>query len=279
MERVFEKEGLYYIAEEENFDLKRDESRLIEVRKCPKCNGRGWIGDFMHIENGLCFNCNGSGTITRTIKTFKTLNGAEKHIKLQEKKALDKENKLKADTLQRLENLGITKVYVVSPEINTYLIKDKLFENGCIFRRYFFKEDNKGIEDLKLVELDVKDYIKENITAFYNVYTRKQLLYSLADFVIDNIKPLQDKLVNSDFAEFVDGKKYGFTIKQVLVKKDFDGFYGVSTYYVLLDNESRKIQYTTSRTLQDNDLLGNITATIKAKKDDLLVVTRVKKVV
>lgn len=28
---------------------------------CPKCDGRGYIQEYGHIANGVCFKCNGSG--------------------------------------------------------------------------------------------------------------------------------------------------------------------------------------------------------------------------
>ena len=31
---------------------------------CGKCGGKGYIGAYKHISNGVCFQCNGSGTTT-----------------------------------------------------------------------------------------------------------------------------------------------------------------------------------------------------------------------
>lgn len=27
--------------------------------RCPKCHGAGWLPHYQHVENGICFNCNG----------------------------------------------------------------------------------------------------------------------------------------------------------------------------------------------------------------------------
>lgn len=33
------------------------------MKKCLKCNGRGNIAEFSHIQSGICFDCDGSGVI------------------------------------------------------------------------------------------------------------------------------------------------------------------------------------------------------------------------
>lgn len=32
-----------------------------EARKCPKCNGTGYLAQYAHWHNGECFKCNGTG--------------------------------------------------------------------------------------------------------------------------------------------------------------------------------------------------------------------------
>ena len=279
MEKVFEKDGLFYIAEKENTDIVRKNDDLVYIYTCPKCNGEGWIRPFLQIQGGICFDCYGKGKVTKKIKCFKTENGAKKHIELMQKKSIEKENKIKADIINRLENFGIKKLYVVSPETDTYSIKNELLKNGCIFSgKFYFKENKIGLENLELVELDVTDYIKENITRFYNSYTRFYILQNLSDFVTEKVSPLVKKdYFNTDFSKYSLNKKYSFDIKKILFKKTFDGFYGLSFLYILVDNNNSKLMYSTQRKLENEDLLGNIQATIKEKKDDLLVVTRIKK--
>ncbi len=36
---------------------------MIETAQCPRCSGRGIIDAFGHVADGICFCCNGSGSI------------------------------------------------------------------------------------------------------------------------------------------------------------------------------------------------------------------------
>ena len=33
----------------------------IDSAPCPKCNGRGYMGEYSHVKGGVCFRCKGSG--------------------------------------------------------------------------------------------------------------------------------------------------------------------------------------------------------------------------
>jgi len=39
------------------------------MAKCQKCNGRGTIGHYSHVEAGICFACNGTGEVARVKKS------------------------------------------------------------------------------------------------------------------------------------------------------------------------------------------------------------------
>ena len=40
----------------------REVRGITDTEPCPKCPGTGYIEQYAHIENGLCFKCNGTGT-------------------------------------------------------------------------------------------------------------------------------------------------------------------------------------------------------------------------
>ena len=46
--------------------------KLTGFEKCGKCGGKGWIRSYIHIENGKCFECGGTGrgASARTIFTL-----------------------------------------------------------------------------------------------------------------------------------------------------------------------------------------------------------------
>ncbi|MEA3339209.1 MAG: hypothetical protein U9R15_04520 [Chloroflexota bacterium] len=39
---------------------------MIKTITCPRCDGQGTIAEFAHIDNGLCYLCNGIGSIEIT---------------------------------------------------------------------------------------------------------------------------------------------------------------------------------------------------------------------
>ncbi len=36
----------------------------LQSVQCPRCNGKGMLPTYLNIENGICFLCDGSGTIS-----------------------------------------------------------------------------------------------------------------------------------------------------------------------------------------------------------------------
>jgi len=66
--------------------------------KCDNCNGRGYIHNFNHVANGLCFKCNGKGIVDSCLtKAFvfpiptkeqatQAFNGSEYHWDLFQQK-------------------------------------------------------------------------------------------------------------------------------------------------------------------------------------------------
>lgn len=42
--------------------ISRSDARQISSEPCDKCGGLGFLSHFAHVENGLCFKCNGIGS-------------------------------------------------------------------------------------------------------------------------------------------------------------------------------------------------------------------------
>ena len=41
--------------------VKKARKNAGEGRTCPRCGGEGWIQHFLHVEDGICFRCRGTG--------------------------------------------------------------------------------------------------------------------------------------------------------------------------------------------------------------------------
>lgn len=99
---------------------------------CPKCGGRGYIQNFKHVEDGICFECYGLGWIEID----------EEKEQIKETKRTNKQF-LKTKELRGFKNTDI--LYIVA-ESNTTPIKGQLKNDGAIwnyfFRAWIFENDN-----------------------------------------------------------------------------------------------------------------------------------------
>lgn len=275
-EKIFEFEGLYYRAYSELDGLKKVDGKLYRTCKCSKCGGLGYIPFFGHIENGICFECYGNKYVTEKIKCYKSLKNAEKSIENDKRKEEIKKQKEIEKIWESLHNVVNDKIYIISPEnANLFDKKDYLKENGCIWSgKVWYKENNFGLDNFIVKVVDIVDYVKENILHFKDLYNRYYILKGFTEFVNDITKDFAS-IYNTDFTDFVVGNKYDFIIDKVLVKKTINTIYGYSNFYILLDNNNRKLQYTTTKELEN---LHNCIATLKDIQNDTLVITRLKQV-
>ncbi|MCQ2342172.1 MAG: hypothetical protein MJZ75_01575 [Paludibacteraceae bacterium] len=54
--------------------IKTENDANLRIYKCRKCQGDGFIPEYMYVEDGVCFQCHGIGYIIRDIITNKILN-------------------------------------------------------------------------------------------------------------------------------------------------------------------------------------------------------------
>jgi RecJ-like exonuclease len=55
------------------------------MKNCPQCKGTGFIPKYFHIDNGKCFNCNGTGQIKQTGNSKRLEELQEKFIIVESK--------------------------------------------------------------------------------------------------------------------------------------------------------------------------------------------------
>ena len=62
---------------------------MINLVCCSRCNGKGYIPRFWHIQDGICFSCSGSGQIQ---KSLQTIPGHDEWYRKAREKSLAKTN-------------------------------------------------------------------------------------------------------------------------------------------------------------------------------------------
>lgn len=83
--------------------------------QCPRCSGTGTVNHFLHVENGVCFLCGGSGQVAKLPKSKIHIPEITKETEFIADKVIEM---LKA--VRRVENNGI------------YYMKSETFEDTFV---------------------------------------------------------------------------------------------------------------------------------------------------
>jgi len=125
---------------------------------CPRCNGKGIIEKYMHVENGLCFECSGSGKVTKEEKE-RIEKDIAKEIKRNNTKIKNNQNKLENQLKKQWFN-DADAVYIVNVS-NTYSIKEQLKQDKALFNNshkvWYFTEQNEKYNTFKIEWQEVID--------------------------------------------------------------------------------------------------------------------------
>lgn len=106
---------------------------------CPKCQGNRIIEKYKHVEDGICFECSGSGKVTEEERQR-----IEKDI-LREFKKTQTNKQVLINSLKKQWFNDLDIIYIVDNS-NTYSIKEQLKQDGAFFNNshkvWYFKEQN-----------------------------------------------------------------------------------------------------------------------------------------
>lgn len=140
----------------------RNGTQYWEDYTCPKCEGKGKIYCYSHVEGGICFLCNGSGCYRTHWKTYTPEYAAQ----LEERRAAKRQRKIdqfNAEMPEHYKELGLTaegKCFAVLDR--TFGRKDELKAAGARFNGdwWYFDHAAEGwnvaeVDARKLVEADV----------------------------------------------------------------------------------------------------------------------------
>ena len=111
---------------------------------CPRCSGKGIIDKYKHVENGVCFECSGSGKVTQEEKERIEKDIVRESIRTH-KTIQTRQNKLESQLKKQWFN-DADSIYIINDN-NTYSIKDQLKQDNALFnydfKVWYFTEQNE----------------------------------------------------------------------------------------------------------------------------------------
>jgi hypothetical protein len=256
--------------------------------KCDRCNGRGeyWWGAMINGRpqfSGTCYACNGARYFIKEVRLYteEEYNKMESaKEKTRQKKEAEREAKMKAEYAQKKEEWiqkngfnaeGVT--FVITGD--SYSIKNELKENGWHFDpvRRWYKNDPTGYED-RCVSFTLDELIDFSAWGTGTYKTE-------AKSIVDNKLAAAEPKIETSFYGEVGGKVKDIYV-ELIRKFSFDGRYGVTNVYNMLDKEGHLFVWFTStiQPFEIHDHLVISSATIKDHKeykdDKQTVITRAR---
>lgn len=188
----FERDGkTYYYAASSEYDSNHiifKDNKFYYKEKCPKCEGRGEIGRFMNVRNGVCFLCKGVGyTLTRIYTAMNKSTIENKIAKAEEAAKISYQE----ECLKNMLKTYGEDFYMIldTKEKSTYKHKEELKQQGCRWNSWIRVWTNtKPIEGFYCIPIHTRDYLDENNIIKYEVIEKmvKEHNNSLKESVCPN---------------------------------------------------------------------------------------------
>lgn len=248
-----------------------------ETVKCEKCHGFGQIEYFRYNDNGICYDCMGSGvrvfhSVERTPEYEKKLN--ERREKLAQKKL--EELKLKAaDTnkewLEKMgfDSEGFTFIFLG----NTYNIKDELKAEGALFNYvmgWHSSSNNSNRPAIKVHFSQITETDYAGRLGFVSANEAKGI-ESAANIIKKLVEDKEkETFTQSEYVGVVGERR---TFELTLVDTfSYSNEFGYVFVHKFIDDQGNELVWKTSGMFclsgsSDYFKQGTVTATIKAHKE------------
>ena len=136
---------------------------MCDKIKCPKCGGTGYIPAYNHVEEGICFLCDGSGWISES---------EYKHIQKQEAIRDIKRIAKQQYSTKQARGFYTDIIYLVLG--NTYKVKDQLKKEGAKWNFWLngftFEKDNANYKTIAINYNDIKDFDDKQLDSYLNKF-------------------------------------------------------------------------------------------------------------
>lgn len=118
----------------------KENSKMYVIVKepCGRCGGHGFISAWGHIDNGVCFDCGGSGTFRKKVRLYSRKEIEAKELAAQRKEEariaeLEKNSEKNKQAWMEKNGFGADGLTWCVFGDDTFAIKDFLKESGCKF--------------------------------------------------------------------------------------------------------------------------------------------------
>lgn len=195
------------------------------VCKCAKCRGTGRLECFMHISNGICFDCDGAGVRHVEDKVYTPEYLEKKRIRDEKKFLKQAAERLESENKKTFSRLGLNEegiAYVVLGD--TYEIRNELKTEGAKFNYFLgwhFAEEPK---DRPFVKVSIEQIAEKNSLGFW-------VTGYVAD-IVDELKAEASKNPDEVPSEYIGNEGDKIEIELVLDKvRGFNSVYGYTHIY------------------------------------------------
>lgn len=195
------------------------------VCTCAKCRGTGRLECFMHVSNGICFDCDGAGVKHVEDKVYTPEYLEKKRIRDEKKSLKQAAERLESENKRTFNRLGLNEegvAYVVLGD--TYSIRAELKAEGAKFNYFLgwhFAEEPKN---RPFVKVSIEQIAEKNSLGFW-------VEGYVAD-IVDELKAEASKNPDEVPSEYIGEEGDKIEIELVLDKiRGFNSMYGYTYIY------------------------------------------------
>lgn len=240
--------------------IDKNETRTYSTTKCARCDGRGKIDYFYHVDGGICFKCGGSGIgKKREIKIYTT----EYYQKLESRRLERQKAKAPEENKSFFQKMGFSeegKSWVILGE--TYSIKEEIKVAGGKYSDVYGWHFSQKIEGWELLEIKADEvFDKDEAGKFWQDRKKDR---QIKEKIREANNELTAKVSRSDFVGNLDEK-----IECVLKLQkicNFESQWGLTYIYNFLDDNENVFIWKTSKSLPEIEEGDNITISGKIKE-------------
>lgn len=165
-----EAHGGYVYAGDKLVKIDKNETRTFSSCKCRRCGGTGLM-PYKHIDDGICFKCDGSGVEPEYTYSIRTPEYEQKLADRRIAKLKKEAPKRNAEFFKKNGLSADGKAWIVAG--NTYEIKDELKKAGAKYSPLLGWHFDHEISDYTCAELDISEVASLSIAGewLWNSYT------------------------------------------------------------------------------------------------------------